>query len=69
MLYWVIHKKVFHEKEEKMHKKMKMTKHKDENLAHEQHQCGVCFFPVMIYIADMAISMSNFDNFDNGQIS
>ena len=26
-------------------------------------------FPIMIYVADMAISMSNFDNFDNDQIS
>ena len=56
-----------------MHKKMKMTKQKDENLAHKQHQYGVCFckkrhFPFMIYVADMAI-MSNFDSFDHGQIS
>ena len=52
---------------------MKMTVQKDENLAHEQHQYGVCFckifFPIMIYVADMAILMSNFDNFDNDQIS
>ena len=27
------------------------------------------FFLIMIYVADMAISMSNFDNFDNDQIS
>ena len=26
-------------------------------------------FPIMIYGADMAILMSNFDNFDNDQIS
>ena len=26
-------------------------------------------FPIMIYVADMAISMSNFDNFDNDHIS
>ena len=26
-------------------------------------------FPIMIYIADMAILMSNFDNFDMDQIS
>ena len=26
-------------------------------------------FPIMIYVADMAILMSNFDNFDNDQIS
>ena len=26
-------------------------------------------FPFMIYVADMAILMSNFDNFDHDQIS
>ena len=26
------------------------------------------YFPITIYVADMAISMSNFDNFDHGQI-
>ena len=26
-------------------------------------------FPIMIYVADMAILMPNFDNFDNDQIS
>ena len=26
-------------------------------------------FPIMIYVADMAILISNFDNFDNDQIS
>ena len=35
IFYWVIHKKVFHKSEEKLHEKMKMTKQKDENLAHE----------------------------------
>ena len=25
--------------------------------------------PIMIYVADMAILMSNFDNFDNDQVS
>ena len=53
---------------------MKMIQQKDENLAHEQHQYGVCFFktiffPFMIYVADMAIFMSNFDNSDSDQIS
>ena len=52
---------------------MKMTQQKDENLAHEQHQYDVCFckkkFSYMIYIADTTILMSNFDNFDNDQIS
>ena len=56
-----------------MHKKMKMALQKDENLAHEQQQYGVCFckksFPFMIYVADMVILMSNFDDFDNDQIS
>ena len=50
-------KKVFHKSEEKMHKKMKMTEQKDENLVHAQHQYGICFrkkkkFPIMIYVAD-----------------
>ena len=71
--YGVIHKKVFHKNEDKMHKKMKMTQQKGENLVHEQHQHGVCFckknFAIMIYVADMAISMSNFDKFSNDQIS
>ena len=40
--YRVIHKKVLHKSEEKMHKK-KMAGQKDENLAHEQHQYGICF--------------------------
>ena len=26
-------------------------------------------FPIIIYVADMAILMSNFDNFDSDQIS
>ena len=26
-------------------------------------------FPIMIYVADMVILMSNFDNFDHDQIS
>ena len=26
-------------------------------------------FPIMIYVADMAIQMSNFDDIDHGQIS
>ena len=55
-----------------MHEKIKMTKQKDENLAHEQYQYGVCFWKkkfLMIYVADIAILMSNFDNFDNDQIS
>ena len=71
--YRVIHKKVFHKSEEKMHEKMKMTKQKDKNLAQEQHQYGVCFwkkkFPIMICVTAIAILMSNFDNFDNDQIS
>ena len=61
-MYRVIHKKVFRKSEEKMHKKMKM---KDENSVYEQHQYGICFCkknPIMIYVADMAILMSNFDN-------
>ena len=73
MLYRVIIKKVFHKSKEEMHDKMKMTQQKDENLVHEQHQYDVCFckkkFPIMIYVADMAILMSNFDNFDNDQMS
>ena len=57
-----------------MHEKMKMTQQKDESLAHVQQQysvyyCTKMIFPIMIYVANMAILMSNFHDFDNDQIS
>ena len=59
-------KKVPHKSEEKMHKKMKMTLQRAENLMHAQQHYGVSFhkkifFYILIYIADMANLMSNFD--------
>jgi len=54
--------------------KKKCTKNEDD-LA-ERWKLGTwCLFlqkekiPIMIYVADMAILMSNFDNFDQDQIS
>jgi len=41
--YRVIHLKVFHKSEEKMHEKMKMHQQKNKNLVLEQHQHGTCF--------------------------
>ena len=62
-----------------MQEKMKMTKQKNKNLALVK-TWPMCnsntvflfanfFFSIMIYVADMAILMSNFDNFDHDQIS
>ena len=45
-----------------------MTLQKDKNLVHEQQHYSVSFFKknvlIMIFVADMAILMSDFDNFD-----
>ena len=53
---------------------MKMTLQRAENLVHVKQHYTVYFyqkniFHILIYIADMAIQMSNFDNFDIDQIS
>ena len=64
--YRVILKRVFHKSKEKMHKKIRTTKHKDKKLVHVQQPCGVSFyknfFLIMIYVDDIAILKSNFDN-------
>ena len=64
--YRVVNKKVFHKSEGKMHKKMKMTLQTPKNLVHvKQHYsdsfCKKNIFLILIYIADMANKMSNFD--------
>ena len=66
-------KKVFHESGEKMHKKLKMTLQRAKNLVQVKQPYGVSFyekdiFLTLIYIADMAIQMSNIDNVDIGQM-
>ena len=73
MKYAVVKKKVNHKREEKMHSKVKMTSQRAENLEHVQQQHGKHFykkniFLKLFYIPDMAISMSNFDNFDIDQM-
>ena len=78
-------KKIFHKSEEKMHTKMKMTLQRAENLVQVQQHHGTCVCDVtqtimvnhftkknlliLLFIADMAIQMCNFDNFDIGQMS
>ena len=56
-----------------MHKKMKMTLQRAENLVHAQQHYGVSFYKRYSlsknHIADMAILMSDFDNFDIDQMS
>ena len=53
---------------------MKIILQRAKNLAHVQQHYGVSFykkniFLILIYIADMAILMSDFDNFDIDQMS
>ena len=53
---------------------MKMILQKDDNLAHIQQQysvsfCGKNLFQIWIFLADMALLMSNFHDFDEDQIS
>ena len=72
--YRVIQKKLFHKSEEKMQEKMKMILQRDENLVHIQQQYSVSFykknwFQIWIFLADMALLMSNFHDFDKDQIS
>ena len=56
-----------------MHKKLKMTLQRAKNLVHVKQPYGISFyekniFLTLIYIADMAIQMSNIDNVDIGQM-
>ena len=71
--YRVIFKKVLHKREEKMQEKIKMTQQKDENLVQVQQQCSFFLhkdiFQIMICLTGMTFWMSNFDDFDNDQIS
>ena len=65
---------MFHKSEEKMHKKLKMALQRAKNLVHVKQHYSVSFykkniFHILIYIADMAILMSNIDNFDSDQMS
>ena len=65
---------MFHKSEEKMHKKMEMTLQRAKNLVHVKQHCGVSFCKkkilfILIYLANMAIQMSNIDNFDIDQMS
>ena len=51
-----------------------MISQRAENLEHVQQHHGKSFFKknifvILLYIANMAIQMSNFDNFDISQIS
>ena len=52
---------------------MKLTSQRAENLVHVQQHFGKHFykkcFSNIAYIADMAIWISNFDNFDIHQVS
>ena len=52
---------------------MKLTSQRAENLVHGQQHHGKSFyknilFLILLFIADMAIQMCNFDNFDIGQM-
>ena len=56
-----------------MQGKRKMAQQKDKNLVHIQQQYSVSFyekncFHILIFLADMAFLMSDFDDFDNDQI-
>ena len=45
---------------------------KDENLVYLCHQYNLFakdFFSILIFMVDMAFTMSNIDDFDNNQIS
>ena len=53
---------------------MKMTSLRAENLVYVQQHHGKFFyekniFLILLFIADMAIQICNFDNFDIGQMS
>ena len=54
-----------------MQEKRKMAWQKDKNLAHIQQQYSVSFCKksILIFLADMAFLMSDFDDFDNDHIS
>ena len=81
--YRVVNKKVLHKSQEKMHQKIKMTLQRAKNSVYVKQRYGLfysvlwCFFlqkkktvfPILFYTADMAIWMSNIDNFDIDQMS
>ena len=48
--YRVSNKKVFHESEEKMHKKMKMTLQRAENLVQVQEHYGISFYEKIFFL-------------------
>ena len=48
--YWVSQKKLSHESEEKMRKKMKMTLYRAKNLVHAQQHYGVSFYKKIFFI-------------------
>ena len=50
MTYRVSNKKVFHESEEKMHKKMKMTLQRAENLVQVQEHYGISFYEKIFFL-------------------
>ena len=48
--YRVSNKKVFHKSEEKMHKKMKMTLQRAENLVQVQEHYGISFYEKIFFL-------------------
>ena len=64
---------MFHKSEGKMPKKMKIILQRAKNLVHVKQHYGVSFcekmFFNLIHLADMAIQMSNIDNFEIDQMS
>ena len=49
-IYRVSNKKVFHKSEEKMHKKMKMTLQRAENLVQVQEHYGISFYEKIFFL-------------------
>ena len=50
IMYRVSNKKVFHKSEEKMHKKMKMTLQRAENLVQVQEHYGISFYEKIFFL-------------------
>ena len=48
--YGVVKKKVFHESEEKMHKKLKMALQRAKNLVHVKQHYGVSFYEKIFFL-------------------
>ena len=48
--YRVVEKKVLHKSEEKMHKKMKLTKQRAENVVHVQQHHSVSFYKKIFFL-------------------